>query len=195
MCAISKYVSANNFFREFNADKKRHKTTMALKPDGSTKKQSAFCDIPAVFISTRGLYSEADKALVDSIWQKFGLNDRDHVRIFVVPIGSRIQTGSFIHRPTENAATRRLSLQIMRKNNRLQEIEREKTIEKNEKIYETEDDKRTFDTNEQTRRELIREQNFIRRNIERSTRSLNAERRRLANGPRFGFIVVQSGGE
>ena len=69
---------------------------------------------PGFVVSNRGIYSEADRPLVDKVWRAHGLNDNDRVQVFVVPKNSRIRPGSFIHRPTENTATRRLALQIAR---------------------------------------------------------------------------------
>ena len=131
-------------------------------------------------VSNRGIYSAADRPLVDQIWQAHGLTNRDNVRIFVVPPNSRIRPGSFIHRPTENAATRRLSLKITRLQRQLQE--NETGISQQSR----------FDEAEVNERENARERHNLKREIEEHRRSLRRARRRLADAPRSGFIVAHS---
>jgi len=131
--------------------------------------------------SRRGIYSEADRPLVDKIWKAHGLTDRDNVQIFVVPKNSRVRTGSFIHRPTESQRTRRLMLEVTRLQNQLRDIEMGNNENRQNQTQMTE-------------QEVARERHVLRREIATRQRALRNERARLANGPRHGFIVVKGNG-
>jgi len=166
-------------FDAWNNNKKRKPATLAEK---FAKEHGLSTSFPAV--SRRGFYSEADRGLVDKIWKAHGLTDRDNVQIFVVPKNSRVQTGTFIHRPTESHKTRRLMLEITRMLRQLGELERTSSTN-------TKDGGKLHEPSEQ---EVARERHILQRDIESRRRTLARERKRLANGPRSGFIVVRGNG-
>jgi len=74
-----------------------------------------------------GVFSDADQSLIERTLRMFGLTERDQVRVFVIPRGMRnrrgLQPGSFIHRPTRNRQTDRISRSIRRVTTQIRERE------------------------------------------------------------------------
>jgi len=142
--------------------------------------------MPAIS-NTPGIFLESDRPiLVERTRRAFGLNDRDEVQVFVIPRDQRrrrgFQTGSFIYRPTTSRRTERLNRSIIRTERLIRELEMDKNnndecCEKTNLICKTD--------------KPDREIHLLRMRLIEYQQRLTQERRRLANGPRRGWIVVE----
>lgn len=174
--------------------------------------------------NTPNVFSNADDALIERTLRMLGLTERDQVRVFVIPRGMRgrrgLQPGSFIHRPTRNRQTDRISRSIRRVTNQIRERElgnsERNRNERNDRFErttrfgmpvssentrlgraESDRDRNRNSINNNNRSEQSSEQNaarelrLLRLRLAEYRRQLAREQQRLANGPRRGWIVVE----
>jgi hypothetical protein len=131
--------------------------------------------IASVEVASSSIFNnESDGSLIEAVRQMQGLTDRDQVQVFVVPPGTRRpQVGNFMHRPTTSMLSQRLVGRIATLKREIQELEL------------------GIGKEELSKDEENREINSRERRLERFESELRRERRRLAQAPRRGWIVVQ----
>jgi len=188
--------------------------------------QSSPFEQPDLFTNpnTSGVFGHDDDPQIERTLRMFGLTERDQVRVFVIPRGQGnrrgLQPSSFIHRPTRNRQTDRISQSIRRVTTQIRERElnaadrnnRDNRLNRNGRdrferssrfgmpvtpanaVQSGSERSRTErDRTERNNNDqsAARELRMLRLRLMEYRRQLAREQQRLANGPRRGWIVVE----